>query len=111
MDDALDLIAKVNQPGKAFLQIRTPLPPDDARVLHEGLAWLHEVRSRQAGSIFWWNRCLSSGLSKPPGELERDRAAVGADNQRDAATRIAVEIYDPGRRWRTCVSVEGVPRS
>ena len=69
VDDALDLIAKVNQPGKAFLQTRTPLPPDDARVLHEVLAWLHEVRSRQAGVNLLVEQVLTQWLVEATGRV------------------------------------------
>lgn len=46
---AMELIAQINQPRTLGVQIRTPLPTDDAQMLEETLHWYNDVRNRQAG--------------------------------------------------------------
>lgn len=49
------------------MQIRTPLPPDDAQALAESLAWYAEVRSRQAGLNLLVEGLLIGWLAKATG--------------------------------------------
>lgn len=72
-EQALALIAQVNQPRSLSMQIRTPLPHDDAQALDESLAWYAEVRSRQAGLNLLLEGLLISWLAEATGQ---DRAAI-----------------------------------
>ncbi|MGL5825530.1 MAG: hypothetical protein ACRCYU_12060 [Nocardioides sp.] len=56
-DRAVALINQVNRPGSTPIQIRTPLPADDAQALKDSIAWNNEMRSRQA-----WLNLLVEGL-------------------------------------------------
>lgn len=70
---ALELIARVNQPGTLSMQLRTPLPPDDAQALDETLAWYADVRSRQAGVNLLVEGLLIGWLAEATGQ---DRGAI-----------------------------------
>lgn len=72
-EQAVELIARVNQPRSLSMQIRTPLPPDDAQALDETLAWYAEVRSRQAGLNLLLEGLLLGWLAEATGQ---DRSAV-----------------------------------
>ena len=67
------LIAQINQPRSLSMQIRAPLPPDDAQALDESLAWYAEVRSRQAGLNLLVEGLLIGWLAEASGQ---DRSAV-----------------------------------
>ncbi|MGW4527866.1 hypothetical protein [Amycolatopsis sp. NPDC004378] len=72
-EQALALIAQVNQPRSLSMQIRTPLPHDDAQALDESLAWYAEVRSRQAGLNLLLEGLLIGWLADATGQ---DRSAI-----------------------------------
>jgi hypothetical protein len=65
---AMELIAMVNQPQTISVQIRTPLPPDDAQALNDSLAWQHEARSRQAGVHLLVETLLIRWLAEATGQ-------------------------------------------
>jgi hypothetical protein len=70
---AMELIARVNQPGTLSVQLRAPLPPDDAQALDETLAWYADVRSRQAGLNLLVESLLIEWLAEATGQ---DRSVV-----------------------------------
>jgi hypothetical protein len=66
-EEAVALITQVTRPRTLSMQIRTPLPPDDAQALAESLAWYAEVRSRQAGLNLLVEGLLIGWLAKATG--------------------------------------------
>lgn len=72
-EQVLELIAQVNQPGAISTHSRTPLPFDDAQALDEPLAWLHDVRSRNAGLHILIEGLLIGWLAEAS---QTDRGAV-----------------------------------
>lgn len=69
----MELIAQVNQPETVRLTFRTPLSPEDRRVLDDALAWISEQRSRQAGVNLLIESILIDMVAEATGQ---DRATV-----------------------------------
>ncbi|GAA1982942.1 hypothetical protein [Amycolatopsis minnesotensis] len=66
-DETIASIAQANRPGRHLTALRTPLPADDARALDDVLAWLHEIRTRQAGVNILVEQLLIGWLSEATG--------------------------------------------